>query len=56
MDRGPHACPKVGGAGVEVAKKGVQVEFIARIVLDRVANSLDATGKTLKDTADVTTW
>ena len=55
MNRGPHA--QVGGAGVEVAETGgVQEELLAGLILDRVANSLDATGKKLKDTADITTW
>ena len=55
VDGGPHACAKVGGAGVEVAETGVQEELLARLVLDGIAHSLDATGKTLEDTTDITT-
>ena len=56
MDGGPHACSKVGGAGVEVAETGVQQELLTGLILDGVAHSLDATGKTLEDTTDITTW
>ena len=56
MDGGSHASAEVGGAGVDVAVLGVQYEVLPRLSLDRVTDSLDTTGKTLKDTTDVTTW
>ena len=55
VDRSPHASTQVGGARVEVAKTGIQQEFLSRLGLDRVTNSLDAPGQTVKDATDVST-
>jgi len=54
VDRGPHASTQVGGAGVDVAELLGQLEVLARLSLDAVTDSLDATGEPLKDTLDVT--
>jgi hypothetical protein len=53
MDRGTHASAQVGGAGVDVAKLGAEQEVLARLGLDRVSNSLNATGKALKNSKDI---
>jgi len=55
VDRGPHASTQVGGAGVDVAELLRQLEVLARLSLDRVLDSLDATGQPLEDTLDITT-
>merc|ERR1719167_1537 len=55
VDGCPHASAQVGGAGVEVAQATVQEELLAGLVLDRVADSLDSTGQTLENAADVAT-
>jgi hypothetical protein len=55
MDRGTHASAQVGGAGVDVAKLGAEQEVLARLSLDRVSDSLNATGKALKDGKDIAT-
>jgi len=55
VDRGPHASTQVGGAGVDVAELLRQLEVLARLSLDTVLDSLDATGQPLEDTLDVTT-
>jgi len=54
VDGGPHASAQVGGAGVDVAELLGQLEVLARLSLDAVTDSLDATGEPLKDTLDVT--
>merc|ERR1712002_1016400 len=55
VDRGPHASTQVGGAGVDVAELLRQLEVLARLSLNTVLDSLDATGQPLEDTLDVTT-
>ncbi len=55
VNGGAHASAKVGGAGVDVAELGAEEEVLAALSLDRVADSLDATGQPLKDSLDVTT-
>jgi len=55
VDRGPHASTQVGGAGVDVAELLGQLEVLARLSLNTVLDSLDATGQPLEDTLDVTT-
>jgi len=55
VDRGPHSSAQVGWAGVDVAKLGGDLEVLARLSLDRVLHSLDATCQSLKDALDVTT-
>jgi len=54
VDGGPHASAQVGGAGVDVAELLRQLEVLARLSLDAVLDSLDATGQSLEDTLDVT--
>jgi len=54
VDRGPHASTQVGGAGVDVAELLRQLEVLARLSLDTVLDSLDATGQPLEDTLDIT--
>ena len=51
----PHAGAKVGGAGVDVAELLGEGEVLARLSLDRVSDSLDATSKTREDSLDVAT-
>jgi len=55
VDGGPHASAQVGWAGVDVAKLGGNLEVLARLSLDRVLDSLDATCQSLEDALDVTT-
>ena len=40
VDRGPHACAQVGGAGVDVAISRIKHEVMTRLLLDRVLHSL----------------
>merc|ERR1719483_1018568 len=54
VDRGAHAGAQVGGARVDVAKFGGNLEVLARFFLDGISDSLDTQGKTLKDTLDIT--
>merc|ERR1719398_593592 len=49
VDRGPHASTKVGGAGVDVTEPLIEAEVLARLLLDRVLDSLDTLGEPLKD-------
>jgi len=53
VDRGAHSSAKIGWAGVDVAVLLGQSKVLAALSLDRVSDGLDATGKTLKDTLDV---
>jgi len=53
VDRGSHAGAQVGGARVDVAKLGGNLEVLAALSLDRVLHSLDATCQPLEDTLDV---
>merc|ERR1712241_1387833 len=55
MDRSPHASTKVGRTGVNVAIFLVQTEIFSRLCFDRVTNSLDAPGQSLKDSLDIST-
>ena len=48
VDGGPHASAQVGGAGVDVAELLGQLEVLARLSLDAVTDSLDATAYTGK--------
>jgi len=54
-DRCPHASAQVGGAGVDVAVLLGESKLLASLSLDRVSHSLDTTGKTGKDSLDVST-
>ena len=56
MNWSPHARAKIGGTGVEETKTGVKHEFAAGFGLDRVTDGLDASDKSVKDTADITAW
>merc|ERR1711963_487399 len=49
VNRCPHASTKVGGAGVDVAEPLIQAEVLARLLLDRVLDSLDALGEPGED-------
>merc|ERR1719476_387637 len=49
VDGGPHASAQVGGAGVDVAEPLIQAEVLARLLLDRVLDSLDALGQSGED-------
>merc|ERR1711962_176814 len=53
VDRGPHAGSQVGGAGVDVSVLGVKHEVLSRLGLDAVFDGLDATGKAIKDSPDI---
>jgi len=56
VDRGPHACAHVGGAGVDVVVPCVKHEVMARLLLDRVLHSLDSTSKSVKHLHDITAF
>jgi len=53
MDGGSHASAEVGGAGVDVPVLGVKHELTTRLGSDGVSHSLDTSGKTIKDSSDV---
>ena len=53
MDRGSHTSAEVSGAGVNVAVLLIQTEVLPGLVLNRVANGLDASGKSFKDALDI---
>merc|ERR1719186_17684 len=53
VDGGPHASSQVGGAGVDVSVLGVQHEVLSGLCFDTVFNCLDSTGKTVKDSPDI---
>jgi hypothetical protein len=55
VDRSPHAGSKIGGAGVEESVLLVEQEVLSGLLLDNIADSLDATGQSVKDAANVTT-
>jgi len=54
VDGGPHAGAQVGGAGVDVAELGGNLEVLAALSLDGVLDSLDASGQSSEDSLDVT--
>merc|ERR1712088_122572 len=49
VNRCPHASTKVGRAGVDVAEPLIQAEVLARLLLDRVLDSLDTLGEPGED-------
>jgi len=53
VNRGPHACAQVGGAGVDVSVLLGAGIVLASLSLDGISDSLDAAGKTSKDTLDI---
>merc|ERR1711972_501951 len=55
VDGGPHASTKVGGAGVDVAEPLIQAEVLARLLLDRVLDSLDTLGQSAEHFPDIST-
>jgi len=55
VDRCSHASTKIGGAGVDITKLGVQAEVLARFLLDRVLDSLDTVAQSLEDALDIAT-
>merc|ERR1719319_250087 len=54
VDGGPHASTKVGGAGVDVTEPLIQTEVLARLLLDRISNSLDTLGQPGEHLLDIT--
>jgi len=54
VDGSTHASSKVGWAGVDVSVLLRESIFLARLSLDGSLNSCDSTGKTFKDTLDIT--
>merc|ERR1719499_2344679 len=55
VDRGPHACAEVGGTGVDVAVPCVKHEVMARLLLDRVLDSLDSASESVEHLLDIST-
>ena len=53
VDGGTHTSAQVGGAGVNVTEFGADLEILARFSLDRVLDSLDASGKSFEDSLDI---
>merc|ERR1719495_106093 len=53
MDRCSHTSSQVGWAGVDITILGVKHEVLSRLSFNRISNSLDATGKTIKNTSDI---
>merc|ERR1719186_2434714 len=56
VNGGPHASSQVGGAGVDITVLGVKHEVLSRLCLHAVSNCLDATGKTVKDSPDISSF
>jgi len=54
VDGGTHASAQVGGAGVNVAEFGRDLEVLARFSLDGVSDSLDTPGEAFENTLDIT--
>merc|ERR1719319_105105 len=54
VDGGPHASTKVGGAGMDVTEPLIQTEVLARLLLDRISNSLDTLGQPGEHLLDIT--
>merc|ERR1712170_177096 len=54
VDRGSHASTKIGWAGVDVSVLLGESIVLARLSLDRLLDSLDTTGKSGKDSLDIT--
>merc|ERR1711872_701220 len=55
MHASTHAGAQVGGAGVDVAVLGVQHEVPTRLLLYRIADSLDASGQAVENAFHITT-
>merc|ERR1712018_962732 len=53
VDGGPHASAQVGGAGADVSVLLGAGVVLASLSLDGISDSLDAAGKTSKDTLDI---
>merc|ERR1719495_166736 len=53
MDRCSHTSSQVGWAGVDITILGVKHEVLSRLSFNRISNSLDATGKTIENTSDI---
>ena len=49
-----QTCAQAGRARLKVTVLGVEKEVLSRLLLDSITNSLDATGKTVKDTFNIT--
>jgi len=55
MNRGSHSSTKVCRARVNVTILGIETEVLSRLFFDRVTNSLDSSGQSLKDSLDIST-
>merc|ERR1719510_2230892 len=55
VNRGPHTSSKIGWARVNVTESLIQAEVLARLLLDRVLNSLDTLGKPGEDLLHIST-
>jgi len=53
VDRGSHTSTKIGGAGVDITVLPVHHEILARLLLDRLLDSLDTSGEAIEDTLNV---
>merc|ERR1719184_153927 len=53
VDRCSHTSSQVGWAGVDITILGVKHEVLSRLSFNWISNSLDATGKTIKNTSDI---
>ncbi len=53
VDRGPHACAQVGGAGVDVSVLLRKRIILARLGLNSSTNLLDSLGQAGEDTLDI---
>jgi len=54
VNTGPHASSQVGRAGVNITILGVKHEVFSGLGLDAVTDSLDAPGKPVEDSTDIT--
>merc|ERR1712223_1042940 len=55
VNRGPHTSSKIGWARVNVTESLIEAEVLARLLLDRVLNSLDTLGKPGEDLLHIST-
>ena len=56
VNGGSHSGAEVGRAGVEESETRVEHEVTAGFLLDRISDGLDTSDKSVKDTADISTW
>ena len=55
MNGGAHTGSEVGGAGVEESQTRVEHEVATGFGLDGISDGLDASDKTVENTADIST-